>query len=70
MENTSLTLLIRLQDEGDTAAWDRLFGLYHPEIAAQEMGISLNAVFIAKSQVLKRLRHEAAGLVDSSLDFS
>jgi len=39
-----------------------------PAIVAREMDISLNAVFIAKSRVLKRLRHEATGLVDSSLD--
>lgn len=34
---------------------------------ASELKISLNAVYIAKSRVLTRLRHEAAGLVDSSL---
>jgi len=31
---------------------------------AQELGISVNAVLIAKSRVLKRLREKAAGLVD------
>jgi RNA polymerase sigma-70 factor (ECF subfamily) len=37
-----------------------------PNIVATELGISLNAVFSAKSRVLKRLRQEAEGLVDSS----
>lgn len=32
---------------------------------AAELGVSLNAVFIAKSRVLRRLRQEAAGLVES-----
>jgi len=31
---------------------------------ARELGISVNAVLIAKSRVLKRLREKAAGLVD------
>lgn len=31
---------------------------------AQELGLSTNAVFIAKSRVLARLRQEAAGLVE------
>jgi RNA polymerase sigma-70 factor (ECF subfamily) len=32
---------------------------------AQELGLSVNAVLIAKSRVLKRLREKATGLVDS-----
>jgi RNA polymerase sigma-70 factor (ECF subfamily) len=32
--------------------------------AAAELGISVNAVFIAKSRVLARLRRESAGLID------
>ena len=36
---------------------------------ATELGISRNAVFIAKSRVLSRLRQEADGLVDSKVDF-
>ncbi len=31
---------------------------------AKELGLTMNAVLIAKSRVLKRLREEAAGLVD------
>ena len=39
------------------------------DVAAQELGISVNAVFVAKSRVLARLRQEADGLVESSSDF-
>ena len=41
-----------------------------PDVVAGELGISLNAVFIAKSRVLTKLRQEAEGLVESSSDFS
>ena len=42
----------------------------HPaNVVAAELGISLNAVFIAKSRVLARLRQESEGLVESSSDF-
>jgi RNA polymerase sigma-70 factor (ECF subfamily) len=34
------------------------------ETVAAELGLSVNAVFIAKSRVLSRLRREARGLVD------
>ncbi|TWU60226.1 RNA polymerase sigma factor RpoE [Rubripirellula tenax] len=34
------------------------------DVAARELGMTLNAVFIAKSRVLSRLRQEAAGLVE------
>jgi len=37
-----------------------------PDFVAKEIGMSLNAVFIAKSRVLSKLRAEAAGLVNSS----
>jgi len=40
------------------------------DAVAAELGISINAVFIAKSRVLSRLRQEAAGLVEASSDFS
>jgi RNA polymerase sigma-70 factor (ECF subfamily) len=39
------------------------------DVVARELEISLNAVFIAKSRVLNRLRQEADGLVESSSDF-
>ena len=37
-----------------------------PEEVAAELGISINAVLIAKSRVLRRLRQEARGLLDGS----
>jgi RNA polymerase sigma-70 factor (ECF subfamily) len=33
-------------------------------LVAQELGISVGAVYVAKSRVLGRLREEAQGLVD------
>jgi RNA polymerase sigma-70 factor (ECF subfamily) len=39
------------------------------DLVAQELEISLNAVFVAKSRVLSRLRQEAEGLVESSSVF-
>src|SRR5262249_60000951 len=35
-----------------------------PDEVAAELGLSVNAVFIAKSRVLRRLREEAEGLID------
>jgi RNA polymerase sigma-70 factor (ECF subfamily) len=35
-----------------------------PAQASEELGISLNAVLVAKSRVLSRLRQEAEGLID------
>jgi RNA polymerase sigma-70 factor (ECF subfamily) len=35
-----------------------------PAQVAEELGLSLNAVLLAKSRVLSRLRQEAAGLID------
>jgi RNA polymerase sigma-70 factor (ECF subfamily) len=32
--------------------------------AAQELGLSVSAVYVAKSRVLARIRHEAEGLID------
>lgn len=40
-----------------------------PQVVADQLGISLNAVLIAKSRVLSRLRQEASGLVESSSGF-
>lgn len=40
------------------------------DVVAKELGISLNAVFIAKSRVLSRLRQEAEGLLEVSSGFS
>ena len=35
-----------------------------PEAVAAELGVSVNAVFITRSRVIRRLREEAAGLID------
>jgi RNA polymerase sigma-70 factor (ECF subfamily) len=35
-----------------------------PDAVAAELGLTVNAVFIAKSRVLSRLRQEGAGLID------
>lgn len=40
-----------------------------PDVVAHEMGISLNAVCLAKSRVIRRLRQEATGLIESSSSF-
>ena len=40
-----------------------------PDVVAQEMEVSLNAVCLAKSRVIRRLRQEAAGLIESSSSF-
>lgn len=39
------------------------------DIVAQELGISKNAVIVAKCRVLNRLRQEAKGLIESSSGF-
>ena len=39
------------------------------DVVAQELGISLNAVCLAKSRVLRRLRQESEGLIESSSGF-
>lgn len=38
-----------------------------PAVVADELGISENAVLIARSRILKRLREEAQGLLDDGL---
>ena len=40
-----------------------------PDVVAAEMGISRNAVIIAKCRVLSRLRQESEGLIESSSGF-
>jgi RNA polymerase sigma-70 factor (ECF subfamily) len=61
-----LTQLLRTEFEPVT--WDAfrlaaLEGRPYPDVAAA-LGLSVNAVRIAKSRVLKRMRQEAAGLID------
>ncbi len=40
-----------------------------PDVVAAEMGISLNSVCLAKSRVIRRLRQESVGLIESSSCF-
>jgi hypothetical protein len=40
-----------------------------PDVVAEEMGISRNAVIIAKCRVLSRLRQQSEGLIESSAGF-
>jgi len=62
------TLLKSIRLEFQPASWrafERQVQDGHPASeVAEELGLSVNAVLIAKSRVLKRLREKAAGLVD------
>lgn len=66
-EHVVRALLEQIEGEFKPTTW-RAFQLLvlggcAPEAVAAEVGISVNAVYIAKSHVLRRLREEAAGLV-------
>lgn len=61
-------LLARIEPEFSPATWRSfrrqvLDGASAAEVAS-ESGLSVNAVLIAKSRVLRRLRHESRGLLD------
>ena len=60
-------LLVRIRGDFEARTWEMfarfvLDGLSAEEVAA-ETGTTLNAVYIAKSRVLSRLREEAGGLL-------
>jgi RNA polymerase sigma-70 factor (ECF subfamily) len=61
-------LLEYVEPEFRPATWRAFHGLVldglPPEAVAAELGLSANAVLIAKSRVLRRLRQEAEGLLD------
>ncbi len=63
-------LLEMLQGEFEPKTWQAFqrFALNNVPAAqvAQELGITTNAVFIAKSRVLTRLRQESAGILDEN----
>jgi RNA polymerase sigma-70 factor (ECF subfamily) len=67
-EHVAAALMQRVQGDFTTATWQAfrqhvLEG--EPAVkVAQELGLSLNSVLLAKSRVLKRLRQELAGLVE------
>lgn len=66
-----LRQLLRLvEPHFSTKTWQAFYRVTfddaRPDAVAQELGLSVNAVFIARSRVLSRLRQEAAGLIDAS----
>lgn len=62
------SLLERVRPEFDSRTWDifhrLVFGGCSTAEVARSLGCTANAVYIAKSHVLKRLRLEASGLVE------
>ena len=67
-EHVTAALLRRVQGDFAPATW-RAFLRHTLEgepaaRVAEELGLSLNSVLLAKSRVLKRLRQEVAGLVE------
>jgi RNA polymerase sigma-70 factor (ECF subfamily) len=67
-EHVAASLLRRVQGDFAPATWQafRRHVLEGEPVArvAEELGLSLNSVLLAKSRVLKRLRQELAGLID------
>jgi RNA polymerase sigma-70 factor (ECF subfamily) len=67
-EHVAASLLRRVQGDFAAATWQAF--LRHvlegdPAVkVAEELGLSLNSVLLAKSRVLERLRQELAGLVE------
>jgi RNA polymerase sigma-70 factor, ECF subfamily len=67
-EHVAASLLRRVQGDFAAATWQAF--LRHvlegdpAAKVAEELGLSLNSVLLAKSRVLKRLRQELAGLVE------
>lgn len=61
-------LLQTLRSEFQETSWKAFLAVAiegrSPNDVAAELGITVNAVFIAKSRILSRLRQEAKGLVD------
>jgi RNA polymerase sigma-70 factor (ECF subfamily) len=46
------------------ACWETVVEGRAPEEVARELGVSENAVYLAKCRVLRRLRQELTGLVE------
>ena len=67
-------LLSLVESEFETTTWSAFlmvtFDGVEAKAVGQKLGISRNAVFIAKSRVLSRLRQVASGLVDSESELS
>jgi RNA polymerase sigma-70 factor (ECF subfamily) len=47
-----------------TAFWRTAIEGEAPDVVAAELGVSINAVYKAKSRILRRLREELSGMVD------
>ena len=62
-------LLDRIRGEFQPATWQAftlvVIEKLAPSVAAEKLGMTVNAVLIAKSRVLKRLREEGTGLIDA-----
>ena len=52
-----------------TAFCKTMFDGVKPQTVAQELGMTVNAVVIAKSRVLNKLRQEASGMIDADSKF-
>jgi RNA polymerase sigma-70 factor (ECF subfamily) len=66
-EHVVRSLLGEIEGEFQSTTW-RAFQLlvrdgWKPDVVAAELGITVNAIYLARSHVLRRLREEAAGLV-------
>jgi RNA polymerase sigma-70 factor, ECF subfamily len=67
-EHIAAALMQRVQGDFTPATWQAflrhvLDGVPAPRVA-EDLGLSLNSVLLAKSRVLKRLRQESAGFLD------
>jgi RNA polymerase sigma-70 factor (ECF subfamily) len=62
-------LLARIEPEFQASSWQAFHAVMlegnTPAEAAQRLGLTVNAVLIAKSRVLARLRQEGEGLIDA-----
>jgi RNA polymerase sigma-70 factor (ECF subfamily) len=67
-EHVTASLMQRVQGDFAPATWQafrrHVLGGEPAVEVARELGLSPNSVLLAKSRVIKRLRQEAAGLVD------
>jgi RNA polymerase sigma-70 factor (ECF subfamily) len=67
-EHVAASLMRRVQGDFAPATWQafrrHVLGGEPAARVAEELGVKLNSVLLAKSRVLKRLRQEMAGLVD------
>ena len=67
-------LLKLVESEFEPQTWQAFqmvtFDGLEGKAAGEKLGISRNAVFVAKSRVLSRLRQVASGMIDSDSEFS